>query len=83
MSGILTSQPPRVIPVTYEIRQKFYCRQCVESCPAFMKLREWVELEIGPTRYGWQVWCRRHQCNVIHIDFCGQTLPANIATGVQ
>jgi hypothetical protein len=35
------------------------------------------QLEIGWTKIGLQIWCRRHDCNVAHIDFEGQRHPAN------
>jgi hypothetical protein len=38
---------------------------------------EYQKLEIGWTQLGLQVWCRRHDCNVMHIDFEGQRHPAN------
>jgi len=30
--------------------------------------------EVGWTKQGFQVWCTRHNTNVIHIDFDGQQL---------
>lgn len=38
--------------------------------------REYAQLEVGWTRWGLQVWCRRHECNMVHIDFEGQKHPA-------
>ena len=34
------------------------------------------QLEIGWTLLGIQVWCRRHECNVVHVDFEGEKHPA-------
>ena len=34
--------------------------------------RTYARLEVGLTKQGFQVWCVRHNLNVIHIDFKGQ-----------
>jgi hypothetical protein len=34
-------------------------------------------LQVAFTKIGIQVWCLRHNCNVIHIDFEGHKHPAN------
>ena len=34
-------------------------------------------LSVGWTREGFQVWCQRHSCNVMHVDFQGEKHPAN------
>lgn len=59
-----------MIPNT--IRTFFHCALCIAQKPAGFAPRDWAELEVGFTREGLQVWCRRHECNVIHIDFEGQ-----------
>ena len=28
-------------------------------------------VEVGWTKEGLQVWCKRHDCNIIHVDFEG------------
>ena len=38
---------------------------------------DFQRLEIGWTEPGFQVWCRRHDVNVLHIDFQGHRHPAN------
>lgn len=35
------------------------------------------QLCMGWTALGVQVWCLRHNCNVVHIDFEGMTHPSN------
>ena len=54
-----------------------HCRQCLEEIPGGVNPREWAQLEVGFTKPGLQVWCRRHECNVVHIDFEGQQHLAN------
>ena len=39
--------------------------------------REYAQLEVGFTKLGIQVWCRRHGVNVLHMDFKGRKFPAN------
>lgn len=34
-------------------------------------------LSVGWTKEGLQVWCNRHEANVVHVDFQGQQHPAN------
>lgn len=60
------------------IHSYFHCRVCLKEA-AEMKTppREHVWLSIGATKEGMQVWCERHKCNVIHIDFEGAVHPAN------
>lgn len=37
-----------------------------------MTPREYADLEAGWTKKGFQVWCKRHELNIIHVDFMGQ-----------
>ena len=39
---------------------------------------DYQRLEIGSTPLGFQVWCRRHDVNVIHADFEGRKITANM-----
>ena len=34
-------------------------------------------IEVGWTEQGLQVWCKNHECNIVHIDFEGQQHPAD------
>jgi hypothetical protein len=38
--------------------------------------RDYQQNDIGWTELGLQVWCRRHQANIAHIDFQGAQHPA-------
>ena len=62
---------------TNEIRMYLHCGQCVESLPANTSPEEFSQLSVGWTERGLQVWCERHQANIIHIDFEGMQHPAN------
>lgn len=66
----------REIPITNEIVMFFHCKTCIEKLPAGQSPRSWADLEVGFTKIGLQVWCKRHECNVCHIDFEGQQHPA-------
>jgi hypothetical protein len=55
-----------------EIKVFFHCKKCLEEIPDGVSPREWVRMEVGYTELGLQVWCTRHEENVIHIDFLGQ-----------
>lgn len=45
-----------------------HCRQCMSE--------QGSELDVGWTKEGIQVWCRRCDINVLHMDFQGQKHPA-------
>jgi len=70
------------IPNTNEIGMFLHCGLCVEEIKngtaGTDSPRDYARLEIGYTKPGIQVWCVRHNCNVVHIDFQGKSpFPAN------
>ena len=69
------------VPNTKEITGFLHCGLCIEEFQAgaggFEAPRDYARLEIGWTKDGLQVWCMRHECNVVHMDFEGATHPAN------
>jgi hypothetical protein len=76
----------RDIPNSCEIELFLHCALCLEQKPEDVSPREWASLEVGWTKLGIQVWCKRHECNVIHIDFEGCQHLANLSKregGVQ
>lgn len=68
---------PRDIPNTNEIQGFLHCSLCLEERPKNISPREYASLEVGFTELGMQVWCKRHECNVLHVDFEGRKHPAN------
>lgn len=62
-----------------EIKSFFHCGLCMAELPRGTSPREYGSLEIGFTPLGVQVWCKRHEVNVAHIDFEGQRHPANLS----
>lgn len=73
----------RSIPNTNEIGSFFHCSRCMHELPSGVSPREWAQLEVGFTTLGIQVWCKRHEVNVIHIDFEGCKHPANLGAPIN
>lgn len=65
------------IPNVNSIVSFFHCELCLEELPDGVSPREYAEHEVGWTEIGIQVWCKRHECNVIHMDFEGNKFNAN------
>ena len=63
---------------TRQISLYLHCARCLEDVPDRMAPRQWQDLEVGWTNDGLQVWCKRCDVNVIHIDFEGTKHPANL-----
>jgi hypothetical protein len=55
-----------------QILAYFHCAKCLKEKPRDQSPRQWVRLEAGWTPRGLQVWCVRHEENVIALDFLGQ-----------
>lgn len=61
-----------------EVLQYCHCSVCLQEMPAGESPKTWARLSVGWTERGLQVWCARHECNVMNIDFEGQKHPANV-----
>jgi hypothetical protein len=68
----------RDIPATNEIEAFIHCALCLAELPADTSPQDYRRYDVGWTRLGLQVWCTRHDCNVVHVDFDGQKHHANI-----
>ena len=68
--GCLAKEKPVSDP--NQIMQFFHCAECLKELPKDKSPREFVALEVGWTKRGLQVWCVRHERNVISLDFKGQ-----------
>jgi len=66
-----------MIPSEKSIDLYIHCSRCIDELPTDQSPRQWAQLEVGWTAIGLQVWCKRHELNVMHIDFQGATHPAN------
>lgn len=70
-------------PAELMIGMFMHCRQCVEALSIRAQAtgqpvspQQYSQLDVGWTPYGLQVWCRRHNVNVLHVDFEGLAHPA-------
>ena len=63
------------------IEQNIICSKCetefLLGSTDSRSLQDYSRLDIGFTSIGVQVWCRRHDANVVHIDFAGQSPTAD------
>lgn len=55
-----------------EIFSYMHCAECLKEKPPTEAPRTWARLEVGWTPKGLQVWCVRHNLNVVAIDLLGQ-----------
>ena len=64
-----------------QIRQHVISAKCEEEFQTgstdSSSLQNYTKLDVGFTDIGIQVWCRRHDANVVHINFNGQKLEAD------
>lgn len=80
-SKVESSRQP--VPNDNRIGGFITCVQCVREAEALREKGEHVShknyarVEVGFTREGLQVWCLRHDCNILHVDFQGQKHPAS------
>lgn len=55
--------------VKNEIIMFAHCAECIKEKPAEQSPMEWARLNTGFTKTGFQVWCVRHEMNVLCIEF--------------
>ena len=73
MSGKVTELHPKI---EKSIVMFLHCKKCSESAPSDMSPSDYQDIEAGWTEDGLQVWCKRHDQNIICIDFEGHNHPA-------
>lgn len=63
-----------------EIEQYLHCGKCFEEWKHTTGIspQEYQDMSVGWTVLGIQVWCNRHECNVMHVDFERHKHPANV-----
>ena len=66
----------RKIPVTNKIAMFLHCKKCLDELPGDQSPRDYAVIEAGWTKIGLQLWCKRHDKNILHVDFEGQKHPA-------
>lgn len=61
--------------LAHRITQPIVCSACADEVArgeaGAVSLRAYSRLDVGFTERGLQVWCQRHERNVVHIDFGG------------
>lgn len=60
----------------------FHCRRCLEELPSGTSPKDYQQIQVGWTERGLQIWCIRHNMNVVSIDFEGAKHPAVTTTFV-
>lgn len=60
-----------------QIRAYMHCGLCLDNLPSGESPESFARFSVGWTDEGLQVWCSRHKCNVLHVDFEGRKHPAN------
>ena len=63
------------------ITEHVVCQSCLQEYqniinPSFA-LRDFIAIDVGFTEIGIQIWCRKHDKNICHIDFDGQKLESD------
>lgn len=64
-----------------QISAPVICSACADEFAAGLSdagsLRAYSRFDVGFTERGFQVWCQRHETNVVEIDFDGHQLAAD------
>lgn len=69
-------------PLNNSINEYLVCTECQKEFESgmtdFGSMREYSRIDAGFTDLGFQVWCRRHDHNVCHINFEGNELSTDL-----
>jgi hypothetical protein len=52
----------------------FHCKMCLEELPKTESPMSWSRTQCGWTSKGVQVWCIRHDTEIVHLDLLGQKI---------
>jgi len=78
---------PDELPNTHCITTFIHCGQCIDEFQAKPhpgeSIQTFTRYEMGYTKQGIQIWCLRHKCNIMHVDFEGKQHPANITRHLE
>ena len=55
-----------------QINMYMHCPRCLDELPPDITPARWAQLNVGVTDEGLQVWCVRHDINVMALDFHAQ-----------
>ena len=69
------SVPEELRHLLHSIGEPVVCARCADEVASgsagAVSMRDYARLDIGFTARGLQVWCQRHELNVMHINFGG------------
>ena len=51
-----------------KIERFFHCAKCMDELPEGVSPREYTNYEVGMTEWGIQVWCKRHETEVVELN---------------
>jgi len=62
--------------VSNNINAFIHCKLCLDEFYSQVQFRdisprEYAQIEVGWTKPGFQIWCKRHEVNVMDVDFGG------------
>ncbi len=57
-----------------EIKAYMHCKKCLDELDEEVP----AQIAVGWTPVGIQIWCERHELNIIHIDFEGHLHPTRV-----
>ena len=63
-----------------KIESFLHCGLCINELKAMggeQSPRDYANVSVGWNKEGLQVWCNRHDCNILHVDFEGVQHPAS------
>ena len=63
-----------------EITTYFHCQKCVDGGMNPQSFRESTNVSVGFSEIGIQVWCERHQEEVLHLNFHKSIKNGNYST---
>jgi len=69
--------PPAPISNARQQEMFIHCGLCLQERPRTISAMDWARLSVAHTQRGFQVWCERHNVNVMNIDFENYMHPAN------
>lgn len=55
-----------------KIKLFFHCAKCLDELPPKTSPSEWARIAVGWTKKGFQIWCVRHDINIMNYDLKGQ-----------
>jgi hypothetical protein len=78
MNNAAMHMTKRELTTDMQIKAFLHCGKCLKELvdQGGGSPRDYARLSVGWTAKGFQVWCNRHDCNVMHVDFEGRKHPA-------